>query len=780
MTAAALRGLVVLVAAAAWWAFLLPACFARRESDDTYVSEYFSQAPQRLSRYSWYGNVRLFYFKVPEDTVLVKWLLQASKGRTECSNVNITVYFRFGAPPIINPLKKHFAPNTTVHSSFNLTMRLTSLGQAVTVVNVSYPASGNWFIAAHLPKEDDKVEVKGFRSACPYLILPQMFVSRLVDMPVLESNVTLKQSVSVLEETTHLKMFIPEYTVKLSLQLRSCVNEISQTDLCPVQVILGPGMLPQSYQKVVNCMGRTECNIELASPPWEKWVQITVKSIATKNFTTTFEIEGTLTACKPKSIGSYFDLFSNFSPRGSSNNASLGNQTNDISLSMRSLSALGENTSRSAHYYTLMQLSGDMCLHNQMVLREQQDIVAVRFIVVNGPNVTVASDYPTLLHLNLNSETDSGGTIVLNLKLNKSSTNENVTVFACLSAASPVFSLSTTQGCKTAFSQGYSLNMNSTSTTASVYVPFPETDRWYLSMQIVCPPNQSGCSNLSAEVIMYASLSPCINDCGRYGECRLLRSYGYIYTACVCKAGWDGWSCTDDTHAQSYGRQVLATLLLTLSNLMFVPAIIVATYNYYVIEACVYLFTMFFSLFYHACDQPGIAVWCIMEYDALQYCDFLGSVFSIWVTILCMARLNDIVKYILFVIGSLFIAMSLQLDRRGIWNMLGPCMFALVIMVAMWVYRGVRRRQCYPRTWKRWVFYLLPGVGAALLAVAVYAFMETIKNYYYTHSIWHILVAGSVVFLLPPREEHKKPWAWSREFTWFRGAYKNKPIVEPE
>lgn len=53
-----------------------------------------------------------------------------------------------------------------------------------------------------------------------------------------------------------------------------------------------------------------------------------------------------------------------------------------------------------------------------------------------------------------------------------------------------------------------------------------------------------------------------------------------------------------------------------------------------------------FFQFYHACDQPGVTVMCIMDYDALQYCDFLGSVCSIWVTILCMARVTDAVKYV--------------------------------------------------------------------------------------------------------------------------------------
>ncbi|KAF6719790.1 Transmembrane protein 8B, partial [Oryzias melastigma] len=277
----------------------------------------------------------------------------------------------------------------------------------------------------------------------------------------------------------------------------------------------------------------------------------------------------------------------------------------------------------------------------------------------------------------------------------------------------------------------------------------------------------SSCGNTSVvSVLPELSVSACVEDCGSYGECRLLRSYSYLYAACVCKAGWKGWGCTDYSSALSYGRQLVSTLLLTLSNLSFLPAIVVAIRRFYITEASVYCFTMFFSTFYHACDQPGVAVWCIMDYDALQYCDFLGSVCSIWVTILCMARIRDIAKYTLFMLGALLIAMSMQLDRKGLWNMLGPILCAILLMASTWVYRGVRRRRCYPPSWKRWVLYLIPGLCCALVGVCLYIFAETEDNYYYTHSLWHILVASCVVFLLPPKEKHREALGWSRGFSW--------------
>lgn len=82
------------------------------------------------------------------------------------------------------------------------------------------------------------------------------------------------------------------------------------------------------------------------------------------------------------------------------------------------------------------------------------------------------------------------------------------------------------------------------------------------------------------------------------------------------------------------------------------------------------------------------------------------------------------------------------------------------------MYRGVQRRRCYPPSWKRWVFYLIPGAACALIGVCLYIFAGTEDNYYYTHSLWHILVASCVVFLLPPKEKDREALGWSRGWSW--------------
>ncbi|XP_068963980.1 post-GPI attachment to proteins factor 6 isoform X3 [Petaurus breviceps papuanus] len=581
--------------------------------DLMYSYEYFVQSPQKLSFYSWYGSTKLYHFRVPSDTMLLRWLLQAFKGPgSECTDVEITVHFRYGAPPVINPLGTKFPDNTTVRPSFSI-----KLIHNNTIINVSSPAPGDWFIAAHLPRSPQKIEVKGVATPCTYIFQPDMLVLRLTEVTILQPDTPLSQTLSG-SQLRHLKVFIPKYTSDLQLELRSCVSNGSQ--VCPVRLIVGPNTLPQSFQKVISCTDQHEpCRLHLPAPPWDTWLQ---------------------------TLGS-----------------------------------------------------------------------------------------------------------------------SNISVVGCLSATSPVLSLNTSQNCTTAFFEGYSLYLSDSSREAMLSVPYPETGNWYLSLQLICPTNVSECQQVRANVEASVSLTPCFNDCGPYGQCRLLRRHGYLYASCTCKAGWQGWSCTDDTKAQTVAQQNAATLLLTLSNLMFLLPVTIAVYRHYVVEASVYAYTMFFSTFYHACDQPGVAVFCIMDYDTLQYCDFLGSVVSIWVTILCMARVKTFVKYVLFVLGTLIIAMSLQLDRRGIWNMMGPCLCALIIMISMWVYRCIHRHHCYPTSWKRWAFYLLPGISLAFVAIAIYTFMGTNDNYFYTHSIWHVLMASSVAFLLPPRDKNTEPWAWSQKLT---------------
>lgn len=69
-------------------------------------------------------------------------------------------YFRSGAPSVINPLHTHFPRDTAVPGSFALTLTWTLPNRTTGVFNVTSPLPGDWFLAAHLPKDEGKISVK--------------------------------------------------------------------------------------------------------------------------------------------------------------------------------------------------------------------------------------------------------------------------------------------------------------------------------------------------------------------------------------------------------------------------------------------------------------------------------------------------------------------------------------------------------------------------------------------------------------------------------------------
>ncbi|KAK9538848.1 hypothetical protein VZT92_003995 [Zoarces viviparus] len=735
---------------------LLVALTTSTSADDgqvTFVSELSSKPAQKLSKYGWYGNVRLQRFHIPEETAIARWLFSVTKGHTfHCGQHNVTIHIRYGAPPVINPTGTVF-PNATLWSPC-LSLILPVTSQSSTTFNLSNPAPGDWYVGAHLPEDDGRIEQKGFPS-CSYFFQPQLSIRRAVDTPILPQGTFLQQTAAP-DRPARLKLYVPQFASSLSVSVADCSSEEGAGGgNCSLVLRLGSTSL-QNRPVTVNCSG-IGCSAALSNPPWDTWVRVVVES-GLDNRTVSFSIvSNTTVGCKPKSVGLKVDDDLNMlrGNRSFTNSTSAGNDslvTDAVTMSNDSASLF---TPPSA------------CVWSIPVLYEEVDVLSLRFTPASGPNISVTDTHPTLLTYPLYAHA-TGGTLNLQLTLNSTNVtlaNTSSSVVACLSPWAPVLELNDSQPCRTALFGGYSVQVNASIPKAVVRLPFPQSTTWYLTLQLTC--NSSDCGNISlVSVVPEVFISACVEDCGTYGECRLMRSYSYLYAACVCKAGWSGWGCTDNSTAQSYCRQLTATLLLTLSNLSFLPAMVVAIKRCYITEASVYLFTMFFSTFYHACDQPGVAVMCIMDYDTLQYCDFLGSVCSIWVTILCMARIRDTFKYTLFMLGALLIAMSMQLDRKGLWNLLGPVICAILCMVTAWVYRGVQRRHCYPPSWKRWVLFLIPGAVCALVGVCLYIFTETEDNYYYTHSLWHILVASCVVFLLPPKEKNREALGWSRGWSW--------------
>ncbi|KAJ6663052.1 hypothetical protein lerEdw1_010873 [Lerista edwardsae] len=720
-----------------------------------FVTDYFTRTPRKLSPFRSFASIELFHFRVPEDTVVAVWNLITFKeqGGTfgdQCPDRSITVYFRSGAPPVINPLRTHFPRDTAVPGSFALTLTWTLPNRTTGVFNITSPLPGDWFLAAHLPKEQGRISVKGspspdpaawasFREPlrslasrwpgkawrgkvwgwvgvpggrgnltmpascqqglaedCQYLFQPQLIVQRLVGIRVLYPGFVTEHVLLPHNRSLLYKVFIPSCTSRVLLQLWNCH---SANQSCPLWLKVRGKAPPLHNSTALDCREHAPCRLALELPLWQHWYYVLVE----------------------KHLG-------------------VASQVGFRLVAQLKVSSAGPSGPPSVTSWTPSRCTSTSS---------------------SAPTSRCPPDRPAVFAIQLLPVLDSGGILNLELRLNVSSLRgENATVFACLNHEVPLVpGGSPLVTCETELLAGFLLTLNATAPLSRLRIPYPQTGTWYLSLRSLCAVDRGleSCWNVTAEVYLRTYLSPCVNDCGPYGQCKLLRTNNYLYAACECKAGWSGWGCTDNASAFSYGFQLLSTLLLCLSNLMFVPPVAIAVRSHYLLEAAVYVFTMFFSTFYHACDQPGIVVFCIMDYDVLQFCDFLGSLMSVWVTVIAMARLQPVVKQVLYLLGAMLLSMALQLDRHGLWNLLGPSLFALGVMAVAWAARSVRRRHCYPPTWQRWAFCLLPGALIAASAVLLYAFVETEENYFYIHSIWHMLIAGSVGFLLPPRAKPEAP-----------------------
>uniref|UniRef100_A0A3B4AFE8 Uncharacterized protein n=1 Tax=Periophthalmus magnuspinnatus TaxID=409849 RepID=A0A3B4AFE8_9GOBI len=672
-----------------------------------FVTEYFTRTPRKLNAFNSFASVELFHFNVPDDTMMAVWNLITFKeqGGTfgdNCPNRNVT-YFRSGAPPVINPLYTRFPRDTVVPGSFAVTLTWTLPNRTTGAFNVTSPLPGDWFLAAHLPKDEGKISVKGLSEECQYLFQPQLIVQRLIGISVLYPGYFIDQMIPA-HNRSALYVFIPNYVSKVKVQLVNCSTKNKSSDSCPVVLKIRARAPPVHNSSALDCREWNPCELASAAPAWEQWYYILVERYLS-NADVYFRIGVQITCSKPNlskeqaQPSSSMNMPQSFgTPMGFSLSETMSLATVPNLSQNASLHPPSENNM----VYLAPTSDPNKCWPIRPTLRNELDTFSVHFYVFFGPNISVPPDRAAVFAINLMPVLDSGGVLNMELKLNMSTLKgANVTVFGCLNHGMPLFLRENgTVKCESSVA-GFFLSVNASSNITKLRIPYPQTGTWYLSLRSLCATEH-----------------------------------------------WDGWGCTDNTEAYSYSFQLLSTLLLCLSNLMFVPPVAIAIRSHYLLEASVYIFTMFFSTFYHACDQPGIVVFCIMEYDVLQFCDFLGSLMSVWVTVIAMARLKSIIKQVLYLLGAMSLSMALQLDRHGLWNLLGPSLFALGIMATV---RTIRRRRCYPPTWKRWVFFLFPGTMIATSAVALYAFVETEENYFYIHSIWHMLIAGSVGFLLPPR-----------------------------
>ncbi|GAU93580.1 hypothetical protein RvY_05502 [Ramazzottius varieornatus] len=357
----------------------------------------------------------------------------------------------------------------------------------------------------------------------------------------------------------------------------------------------------------------------------------------------------------------------------------------------------------------------------------------------------------TILRFDIVPYKDTGGTLYLSLNLTEAKLDdlENFTLIACLSLGQGSrFEIEDNCG-------GPLIRLNKSLQYAEAFVPYPEVGTWNINIQgrpLLASTKTAEVDEIYVPLQIKVKLEQCVKEtCGPYGSCIVVRSSGVlIISSCNCAAGYKGWDCSDGSEAQSSAELYMSVIFLTISNLLFIPAGVVAIRRKHYTEAAVYFCTCFFSSFYHACDQPLKShQLCIMEYRVLQFCDFYVSILSFWVTIIAMADLPYKIQSLVHILGCIGIALGVEYDKTGLWTFVVPAITAVVILGASWGFRSYRMKMVAPRK-RYWLVHFLPGFCFATLGLILFAAVETKRNYKFVHSIWHIAMALSVICLLPP------------------------------
>ncbi|XP_013135750.1 PREDICTED: transmembrane protein 8A [Papilio polytes] len=315
-----------------------------------------------------------------------------------------------------------------------------------------------------------------------------------------------------------------------------------------------------------------------------------------------------------------------------------------------------------------------------------------------------------------------------------------------------------------------------------VIIPYPDSGTWYITFrlfcdEVVCPcrtsdngtkyyvdPNatdrdediaslvnntRQGESVCNTTVVLSLSSTSCLSGrCSNHGNCGLNTFGGLVMSFCSCSAGYGSWDCSDDSRMDSRVYMLISVLLLTLSNLLFFFSMYVAIIRYYYSEAMMYTFTMVFSTFYHACDAPAQVAYCIIRGSILQFGDFYCGLMSFWVTLLAMSIVNERLRSSLQLTGAIVIALLTTWNMHSFVSFLLPVAIGITILLISWYldYRRTRSLR-YPRSY--YTTYLPFGVFFVSVGLICYAFLQTEQNYKIVHSFWHMIIAVSVVFLLP-------------------------------
>ncbi|XP_005105280.1 post-GPI attachment to proteins factor 6 [Aplysia californica] len=708
--------------ALAFMAYLLAAGFHGSRSDSPLEELMEVKFHRTLFDYKMYAAITLERLDVPEHTVEANLTINVHSSSDSCPIKKVKIFANQFGLPVVSRRGESFPNHTFVPKDPVLNVTASSNNETVTWV-LSNLKAGQLFLMAVMPRPDPRIKQQGLGQSCDYFLNIQAKLLHYPEenIPVLSQGLPGFVSLGGDVHTQTLLSFrVPRDAVSTTIEIQEC------DEPCPVKVsvwgALSPDMWDFGYAPCVWRQG--SCTVEVMSPMVDK----------------TYYLGLTTNASHPPFMVQV-SLVSSYCKKGEESNGELTSWNSSVSpVSCQMLPRLGRKTPAAA------EEGSNFYDHFLLWNKNQSSHSSVNLEVSDKISTVVGFDLRT---------TDTGSSLKVKLHTPRQKLPDLSEVILCLSS----HKVPNASQCH----EGHVMTsaVGSKAAEEHVSVPYPESGTWYVGLTSRCH-HRNDSSNATVpcqelpKVNVSIQLSPCIDgNCGKQGTCKLYFGSDILYSACSCYDGWRGYGCNDGSGASSESSRNMAVYLLTLSNLGFLPGIVLALYRRHFLEGLVYTYNMFFSTFYHACDTDHVYSLCIMPYNALSFGDFFASLLSFWVTLLAMARIPTGVRSFFHMLGALFISVGEVYNRHGLLEQLLPILGGVVIVVVSWGVQSYRLKHLFPSR-RRLMFFIAPGVLLASLGLIFNLALETTENYKYIHSVWHLLVSGSIVFLLPPRRGQKR------------------------
>ncbi|XP_076666135.1 transmembrane protein 8B [Andrena cerasifolii] len=675
----------------------------------------FAQRPNNvLDDYYAYRHIAIIHFDVPDSTVAATFKFTVKEEKTgglgRCSARDVSLFLKSGSLPFVRPDGSKIAAKLMKGRRRYYSLKMESTGDEYTIT-IEAPTPGDWYAIAFRSWSDPdngKITQQGLGATCDTVLDAELLLDSASIVSLVDPKQGYEVHINKSEDSAVMQLLIPDEFVESSLSLTSTCGE--------------------------------ECRIA---------VHVTADD----------HLAGAIMNTTNTSM--FFKPYSD-----------------------------------TLHYVTLRLLSGESShVSLQLVDSSPNDSVQVKPVDLirkslpdfflfdyehlhgNGTKPSafnLTADTLSVLSFEIGRVYDIGGTLTLGLKLADVEEKEkkNVVVVACISLGH-YSNITAGGGCSRADNTtAADIYVNSTG-PAILHVPFPEPGIWHISLKAFCVDENCHCvstcmngtacedcdcmSSCDARVESRISSLPCIEGrCNSQGKCMHYMSGGFVFAACHCAGAYRGFDCADDTYVLGNSDVIIRVLLLTFSNLAFIGSVYVAVRREYFTEAIVYAAVMFFSTFYHACEAgEDIYSVCIMRLSVLQFCDFFNALLSIWVTLVAMASFGSKLTAFCQISGTVVLAMSAEMDRTALWVFLLPAITGSALIGLSWGMRCKRRGTVrYPSRPYRSI-YFPAGLLLVCLGLVCYAFLQTRRNYYIVHSLWHVCVAIGVVLLLPKRQYMK-------------------------